>query len=126
MNVRVELFNGKGGLIQGCIQRIDRTGLDFVAQEDPILVLPQTTQWHVFAAFGKCLVFEIMSMDFFKVLGGFFFFSFFVHVKTYFCLGTLKGGRADWLVEKCTVCVIFIHGYYQFRTLNCFLAVLVS
>ncbi|XP_044508212.1 ribosomal RNA small subunit methyltransferase E [Mangifera indica] len=66
-NDRVELFNGKGGLIQGFIQRIDCTGLDFVALEDPIVVLPQTTQWHVFAAFG-----------------------------------TLKGGRADWLVEKCT------------------------
>ncbi|XP_052175297.1 uncharacterized protein LOC127790051 isoform X3 [Diospyros lotus] len=48
---RVELFNGKGGLIEGCIQRIDRTGLDFVALEDPKMVLPQTTQWHVFAAF---------------------------------------------------------------------------
>lgn len=35
--------------------------------EDPRTLLPQTTQWHVFAAFG-----------------------------------TLKGGRADWLVEKCT------------------------
>ncbi|THG01886.1 hypothetical protein TEA_018069 [Camellia sinensis var. sinensis] len=64
---RVELFNGKGGLIEGCIERIDRTGLDFMALEDPKIVLPQTTQWHVFAAFG-----------------------------------TLKGGRADWLVEKCT------------------------
>ncbi|KAH9695073.1 16S rRNA (uracil(1498)-N(3))-methyltransferase [Citrus sinensis] len=50
-----------------CIQRIDRTGLDVVALEDPKLVLPQHTQWNVFAAFG-----------------------------------TLKGGRADWLVEKCT------------------------
>ncbi|KAH9695072.1 16S rRNA (uracil(1498)-N(3))-methyltransferase [Citrus sinensis] len=66
-NDRVELFNGKGGLIEGCIQRIDRTGLDVVALEDPKLVLPQHTQWNVFAAFG-----------------------------------TLKGGRADWLVEKCT------------------------
>ncbi|KAH9655547.1 16S rRNA (uracil(1498)-N(3))-methyltransferase [Citrus sinensis] len=50
-----------------CIQRIDRTGLDVVALEDLKLVLPQHTQWNVFAAFG-----------------------------------TLKGGRADWLVEKCT------------------------
>ncbi|KAL7002918.1 16S rRNA (uracil(1498)-N(3))-methyltransferase [Sarracenia purpurea var. burkii] len=48
---RVELFNGKGGLIEGSIQRIDRTGLDFVALEDPIIVLPQTTRWHVFVAF---------------------------------------------------------------------------
>ncbi|KAE8008166.1 hypothetical protein FH972_004706 [Carpinus fangiana] len=66
-NDRVELFNGKGGLIQGCLQSVDRTGIDFVALEDPKLVPPQTTCWHVFAAFG-----------------------------------TLKGGRADWLVEKCT------------------------
>ncbi|KAH7865237.1 hypothetical protein Vadar_004010 [Vaccinium darrowii] len=66
-NDRVELFNGKGGLIEGCIQSIDRTGLDVEALEDPRIVLPQITQWHVFAAFG-----------------------------------TLKGGRADWLVEKCT------------------------
>lgn len=25
------------------------------------------------------------------------------HILTFLCLGTLKGGRADWLVEKCTV-----------------------
>ncbi|KAJ6754868.1 RIBOSOMAL RNA SMALL SUBUNIT METHYLTRANSFERASE E [Salix purpurea] len=66
-NARVELFNGKGSLVEGCIERIDRTGLDFVALEDPTLVPPLSTQWHVFAAFG-----------------------------------TLKGDRADWLVEKCT------------------------
>ncbi|KAJ6302625.1 hypothetical protein OIU77_016668 [Salix suchowensis] len=63
----LELFNGKGSLVEGCIERIDRTGLDFVALEDPTLVPPLSTQWHVFAAFG-----------------------------------TLKGDRADWLVEKCT------------------------
>ncbi|KAF8404850.1 hypothetical protein HHK36_009739 [Tetracentron sinense] len=67
VNDRVELFNGMGGLIEGCIERIDRTGLDFTALEDLKVILPQSTQWHVFAAFG-----------------------------------TLKGGRADWLVEKCT------------------------
>ncbi|XP_054785626.1 uncharacterized protein LOC129292128 [Prosopis cineraria] len=66
-NDRVELFNGKGSLVEGCIQNIDRTGLDFVALNDPKLIPPQNTQWHVFAGFG-----------------------------------TLKGGRADWLVEKCT------------------------
>ncbi|QHO35880.1 hypothetical protein HN51_029283 [Arachis hypogaea] len=64
---RVELFNGKGGLVEGCIQNIDRTGLDFVALNDPKLIHPQNMQFHVFAGFG-----------------------------------TLKGGRADWLVEKCT------------------------
>ncbi|XVE93528.1 hypothetical protein REPUB_Repub01dG0202400 [Reevesia pubescens] len=64
---RLELFNGKGGLLEGFIQNIDRTAIDFVALEDPKLVLPQSPQWHLFAAFGS-----------------------------------LKGGRADWLVEKCT------------------------
>ncbi|XP_043707996.1 ribosomal RNA small subunit methyltransferase E isoform X2 [Telopea speciosissima] len=63
----IELFNGSGGLVKGCIQRIDRTGLDFMALEDPQVIISKSTQWHVFAAFG-----------------------------------TLKGGRADWLVEKCT------------------------
>ncbi|CAL0316328.1 unnamed protein product [Lupinus luteus] len=66
-NDRVELFNGKGGLVEGYIQNIDRSGLDFVALNDPKLVPQQNTQLHVFAGFG-----------------------------------TLKGGRADWLVEKCT------------------------
>ncbi|CAN8288404.1 unnamed protein product [Cochlearia groenlandica] len=64
---RVELFNGKGGLVEGCIRSIDKTGVDFMAQEDQKVILPQGMQWHVFAAYG-----------------------------------TLKGGRADWLVEKCT------------------------
>ncbi|KAL3382671.1 hypothetical protein AABB24_002267 [Solanum stoloniferum] len=64
---RVELFDGKGGLVEGCIQNIDQNGLDIVALENPNAVSPHNTQWHVFAAFG-----------------------------------TLKGGRADWLVEKCT------------------------
>ncbi|CAI8604806.1 unnamed protein product [Vicia faba] len=66
-NARVQLFNGKGGLVEGCIQNIDRSGLDFVALTDPKLVPPQNSQLHVFSGFG-----------------------------------TLKGGRADWLVEKCT------------------------
>uniref|UniRef100_A0A1J3GWA2 16S rRNA (uracil(1498)-N(3))-methyltransferase n=1 Tax=Noccaea caerulescens TaxID=107243 RepID=A0A1J3GWA2_NOCCA len=64
---RVELFNGKGGLVEGFIQSIDKTGVDFIAQEDQKVILPQGMQWQVFAAFG-----------------------------------TLKGGRADWLIEKCT------------------------
>ena len=49
---RVELFNGKGGLVEGCIQSIDKTGVDFVAQEDQKVILPQGIQWQVFAAFG--------------------------------------------------------------------------
>ncbi|KAJ8529992.1 hypothetical protein K7X08_036827 [Anisodus acutangulus] len=64
---RVELFDGKGVLVEGCIQNIDQTGLDIVVLENPKSVSPHNTQWHVYAAFG-----------------------------------TLKGGRADWLVEKCT------------------------
>ncbi|KAJ4964741.1 hypothetical protein NE237_016590 [Protea cynaroides] len=67
VNDRIELFNGAGGLVKGCVQRIDQTGLDFMALEDPKVIISKSTQWHVFAAFGS-----------------------------------LKGGRADWLVEKCT------------------------
>ncbi|KAK4438000.1 Ribosomal RNA small subunit methyltransferase E [Sesamum alatum] len=67
INDRVELFNGKGGLVGGRIENIDRAGVDFIALENPKLVSPKTTQWHIFAAFSS-----------------------------------LKGGRADWLVEKCT------------------------
>ncbi|MED6197492.1 hypothetical protein PIB30_056960 [Stylosanthes scabra] len=79
---RVELFNGKGGLVEGCIQNIDRTGLDFVALNDPKLIHPQNTQLHVFAGFG-----------------------------------TLKGGRADWLVEKCTVCFTSMLRFYLVRVI---------
>ena len=38
----IELFNGKGGLVEGSINRIDRTGLDVTALEDPKLVPPQS------------------------------------------------------------------------------------
>lgn len=58
MHARVELFNGKGGLVEGCIQGVDRSGVDFVALEDPKFLLPQNTQWHVFAAFGEFFVFS--------------------------------------------------------------------
>lgn len=52
---RVELFNGKGGLVEGRIESIDRSGVDFEAVENPKLVSPPTTQWHVFAAFSEFL-----------------------------------------------------------------------
>ncbi|KAK6916301.1 EVE domain [Dillenia turbinata] len=80
VNGRVELFNGKGGLIDGSIQRIDRTRLDIMAVEDPKLVPPQNMQWHVFSAFDEFLVTK--------------------WILTF--LGMLKSGQADWLVEKCT------------------------
>ncbi|KAK9666538.1 hypothetical protein RND81_14G192000 [Saponaria officinalis] len=67
VNDRIELFNGKGCLVEGAIEKVDRSGLDFVAVRDSVVVHPREPQWDVFAAFG-----------------------------------TLKGGRADWLVEKCT------------------------
>ncbi|KAE8707598.1 Ribosomal RNA small subunit methyltransferase E isoform 2 [Hibiscus syriacus] len=65
--VQGELFSGRGGLVEGFIENIDRTPISFVALEDPKLVLPQTPQWNIFSAFSS-----------------------------------LKGGRAGWLVEKCT------------------------
>lgn len=48
----MELFNGSGGLIEGCIRKIDRNGLDVVAVKDLIVISPKKAQWHVFAAFG--------------------------------------------------------------------------
>lgn len=50
---RVELFNGKGGLVEGRLESVDRSGVDFEALEDPKLVSPPTTQWHIFAAFSE-------------------------------------------------------------------------
>ncbi|EPS73199.1 hypothetical protein M569_01554, partial [Genlisea aurea] len=67
INDRVELFNGKGDLVEGRIDNIDHAGVDFEALENLKSVSPHSIQCHVFAAFGS-----------------------------------LKGGRADWLVEKCT------------------------
>lgn len=52
---RVELFNGKGGLVEGRIEKIDSAGVDFEALETPELVPPQSTQWHIFAAFSEFL-----------------------------------------------------------------------
>lgn len=49
----MELFNGKGGLVRGYIEKIDRAGADIEALENSRLISPQTTQWHVFAAFGE-------------------------------------------------------------------------
>ncbi|KAG5397317.1 hypothetical protein IGI04_019131 [Brassica rapa subsp. trilocularis] len=49
----IELSNGNGGLVEGCIQSLDKTGVDFFAQEDQEVILPpQGIQWQVFAAFG--------------------------------------------------------------------------
>ncbi|KAK3149464.1 hypothetical protein QOZ80_3AG0217720 [Eleusine coracana subsp. coracana] len=64
---RVELFDGAGGLVEGSIKKVDKSGSDVELLEDARHIAPQGIQWHVFAAFG-----------------------------------TLKGGRADWLIEKCT------------------------
>ncbi|KAK7280240.1 hypothetical protein RJT34_25302 [Clitoria ternatea] len=66
------------------LQNVDRTGLDFVALDDLILIPPQNTQWHVYARF----VFQ----PHFSLVGN------------HTCPCTLKGARVDWLVEKCTVC----------------------
>ncbi|KAL0921884.1 hypothetical protein M5K25_008999 [Dendrobium thyrsiflorum] len=67
LNARVELFNGTGGIVEGCIQSIDRNASVVVALEEPKVLSPNGIQWHIFTAFGS-----------------------------------LKGGRADWLIEKCT------------------------
>lgn len=49
----MQLFDGKGGLVEGCIQSVSRAGLDIMAVEEPQVVPPQGIQWHVYAAFGE-------------------------------------------------------------------------
>lgn len=49
----MELFDGKGGLVEGCIQSVSRTGLDIIALQEPQVVDPQGVQWHIYAAFGR-------------------------------------------------------------------------
>lgn len=92
---RVELFNGRGVVIEGYIDGIDRTGIDFLASEEPKVVAPKSIQWDVFAAFGElsAMIRSCMTPLLFHV------------VFTFICTltGSLKGGRGDWLVEKCTV-----------------------
>ncbi|KAK9666539.1 hypothetical protein RND81_14G192100 [Saponaria officinalis] len=39
VNDRIELFNGKGCLVEGAIEKVDRTGLDFVAVRDSIVCI---------------------------------------------------------------------------------------
>lgn len=95
VNERVELFNGNGGLVEGSIKNVRVNGLDILAMEEPKSVLPQSTQWHVFAACGKILTRNHRTFSASYILMAW--------KLTYLCLGTLKGGRADWLVEKCTV-----------------------
>ena len=60
---KVELFNGKCGLIEGCIQRIGRSRLDFVVLEDPKLLLHYYTQWHVYASFDKYRKCSVVSKN---------------------------------------------------------------
>ncbi|KAH0926109.1 hypothetical protein HID58_018365 [Brassica napus] len=52
----LKLFNGKRGLVQGCIQSIDKSRVDFFAQEDQEVILPHgIMQWQVFAALGMLI-----------------------------------------------------------------------
>eukprot|EP00249_Psilotum_nudum_P001003 c13249_g1_i1 orf=272-931(+) len=62
-----ELFDGKGGIVEGLVTRLSRTSVDITSVEDAHHLAPIGPHWHVAAAFGS-----------------------------------LKGGRGDWLVEKCT------------------------
>eukprot|EP00250_Pteridium_aquilinum_P018173 c23978_g1_i1 orf=101-1009(+) len=64
---RVELFDGKGGIVEGVVARVGRTKIDVAAAGDVRYLSPAGPFWHVAAAFGS-----------------------------------LKGGRGDWLIEKCT------------------------
>ena len=84
-------------MVEGSIERVDRTGLDFVASKDTIIVHPHKPQWDVFAAFGKLMNSSVGIHMYFLGIWS-------LHALCCVFVGTLKGGRADWLVEKCTVC----------------------
>lgn len=64
---RVELFDGKGGIVEGLVVRLGRSSIDIAAAEAIRSISPIGPHWHVAAA-----------------------------------CGSLKGGRGDWLIEKCT------------------------
>ncbi|CAM6107197.1 unnamed protein product [Calypogeia fissa] len=64
---RIELFDGRGGIVNGQLMSISRTAAEVVTLENLHQLSPVAPHWHVAAAF---------------------------------C--TLKGGRGEWLVEKCT------------------------
>ncbi|MCO5587717.1 hypothetical protein L7F22_041668 [Adiantum nelumboides] len=64
---RVELFDGKGGIVEGVVTAISRNSTHIAAAGDVCHLSPMGPFWHVAAAFGS-----------------------------------LKGGRGDWLIEKCT------------------------
>lgn len=64
---RVELLDGKGGIVEGVVARVGRSTIDVAAAGDVRHLSPAGPFWHVAAAFGS-----------------------------------LKGGRGDWLIEKCT------------------------
>jgi 16S rRNA (uracil1498-N3)-methyltransferase len=93
-------------LVEGSIQIIDRTGVDFVALTDLKLMPPQNFKFHVFSGFGKFCSFLLNKIsNLFMMIACFQNMTFqpdFSHFENH--TGTLKGGRADWLVEKCTVC----------------------
>ncbi|KAI5060292.1 hypothetical protein GOP47_0024712 [Adiantum capillus-veneris] len=64
---RVELFDGKGGIVEGVVTATSRNSIHITAAGDVFHLSPVGPFWHVAAAFGS-----------------------------------LKGGRGDWLIEKCT------------------------
>lgn len=114
----MQLFDGKGGLVEGCIQSVSRAGLDIMAVEEPQVVPPQGIQWHVYAAFGESF-YPYFSNNH-TIISIFFW-----HVSSSIVSGTLKGGRADWLVEKCTVCHLYlwiILAFYVYHMYNWFIS----
>lgn len=72
LHSRVELFDGKGGLVEAIITFLGRSEVQLMALEPPHRTEMDVNQWKVAVA-----------------------------------CGSLKGGRADWLVEKCTVRFFF-------------------
>lgn len=57
----MELFDGAGGLVEGCIHNVHRSWLDVISVEDTKIVPLKGVQWHVYAAFGEFMAFCVVQ-----------------------------------------------------------------
>ena len=68
---RLELFDGKGGIVEAIIARVGRTTIDVETTRDTRYLSPVGPFWHVAAAFGELYVLEtllILSFSFLPLL----------------------------------------------------------
>ena len=94
---RVELFDGAGGLVEGVIHKVDKSGSDVELLEDARIIAPQGIQWHVFAAFGESCEMYYVNHD-----------SFFIPSCNHFIILILRDTerRTCWLAYREMYCML--------------------